>query len=168
MTRRRVAVLLALAIILLGALSVGLFGGGSPTLLAPAPIPHVLLMFSGIPMFASVLVPALLFVIWNPRPFTARPEGSSLAFPKRTWALLAALAAGSVAWYVAGWNLGVTYEGFRYTAFCAGVSAVYFALSFVTATIATRRRNANANIASHFFIFAWLSTYAFPWFGEVI
>ena len=168
MTRRRVAVLLALAIILLGALSMGLFGGGSPTLLAPAPIPHVLLVIAGVPAFASVLIPALLFVIWNPRPFTDRLEGSLPAFPKRTWVLLAVLAAGSAAWYVGGWKLGVDYEGFRYMMFCAGVSAVYFALSLVMATIASRRRNVNANIASHFFIFAWLSTYAFPWLGEVI
>jgi hypothetical protein len=144
--------------------ALGLFGGGSPTLASPLPVPLVIPIFLGVPWFVALLVPVSLFLVcvW---PFLTRhtvATGLSL----RTWLPLGLITAGSVAWYWFGWAYGEEYQGREYTFWSAMLSAGFFAASSVTAGIATNTRQPFWYVAAHVLIFGWFGTYAFPWLGE--
>ena len=74
---------------------------------------------------------------------------------------------GSVAWFWGGWHFGIEYQGYQYTLDTAILS---FLLAAVTAgTLYSSRRTGSLflNVAANFLLFAWASTYAFPYLGEL-
>src|SRR5229473_7558055 len=92
--------------------SVGLLSARLPTVLCPFPvltvIPAFLLSSLRLPM-AAVIVPVLLFFVWNPGAFRGDSE-----IPKRSYVLLALATVLSVVWFVFGWKYGLEYQGARY------------------------------------------------------
>jgi len=107
--RRSTVVTLNTALGLTIPASIGAFLTGVPTVLSPAPaltvIPALILSYWHL-QFAAVLLPALLFLLWNPQ--LLRGEGK---VPKRSYVLFALLAALNVVDLVVGWKWGLQYQG---------------------------------------------------------
>ena len=147
--------------------SVGLFVSGVPSLFGPFPaltvIPAVMLSEWHLES-AAVLIPALLFLLWNPQLF--RGEGR---IPRRSYVLLAALTFLSIIYFIGSWKLGLKYQGPPYTAVICSINIAW--LGFLG--IAFRRTlksnpSFQASLLLHWMLFAWLGWYAFPWLGELI
>jgi hypothetical protein len=79
------AVLVALAT----AQGLGIFGGGSPSLASPGPVPIIIPIFFGFPAFLMPPAFAGLFVAWV-FPAIAKPR-LPRRYPIRSWILLAPL-----------------------------------------------------------------------------
>ena len=150
------AVVLAGAVVQLFVLQAfGTFGGGSPTEVAPSPMPLALLYFIGLGPLA-LGVPVVAFWCWGLPLFWGAKE-----FPARSVVLAVAAIASSAIWLVVG-------DASKY------YSWLFFALSggLLVLTIAAvawcrRRPSFPANLAGHALLFAWLGSFAFPWVGEV-
>ena len=146
--------------------ALGLFGGGSPTLLSPSPFPLVMFGFRGVPFPLLPFLPAAGFLLWNPRTLLGQMSRAG-HFPRRTWALLGVLMLLSAAWFALGWRYGVEYEGFTFTVWSAVFSAVLGVATFTAARAATRTQRFVYSWLAHVILFAWAGTYAFPYLGEV-
>ena len=113
--------------------------------------------------YAAVLIPALLFLVWNPQLF--REEGR---IPRRSYVLLVLVGILSAVDFAVGWKWGLKYQGPPYTAIVCSINIAW--LAFLG--LAFRRTlNANTSFRTSFFLhwmlFAWLGWYAFPWLGEL-
>ena len=146
--------------------ALGLFGGGSPTIASPVPVPMVLPLLFGVPHFIVPVVIALFFLGWV-SPVLIRADAQP-TYPLRSWVLLALVGVASLTWYRTGWSYGERYEGLEYTLWCAGLSAALFVLALIAAITASKWRHHSSYIVANAITFAWIGTYAFPWFGEVI
>ncbi len=147
-----VALGVALQIAVLQAL--GLFGGGSPSLTAPTPMPLALLALHFLP---AVALPTLAFWLWTVPLFSGATE-----FPRRSVVLLVVGGALSVLWFAAAaWQrLGV---GWPLPLLSVGLFLVAAAL----AGSCRLRPSFWKNALAHWLLFAWLGSYAFAWLGEV-
>lgn len=139
---------------------VGLLSGGN---LCPLPMLTVLpaiLLGLGI---AAIMVPTLLFFIWNPGLFRGDPT-----VPTRSYVLTAVLAVLSVIYFVTSWSAGVHYQGMENTRTLCLVnilSVISLALGF--SGVRKVGPSFKYNLLVHWMLFAWLSWYAFPWLGEL-
>ncbi len=73
----------------------------------------------------------------------------------------------SIVWFVEGWRYGLKYESLTYSISTALLSAV---LAVFTGILILRLRRGPSfalNLLTHFVLFAWLITYAFPYLGEL-
>lgn len=143
--------------------SVGLFRGGSPTIIAPAPIPLVVLvLLLGIPAGLAVTFPPTLFCLWCWRLFRHQSK-----IPLRTYILYAVVFALSLPYYTVSWRYGLKYQGYLYTVSCAGLSA--FLASICAVALWRGRTNPAWSISlfSHVILFLWIFSFAFPYLGEV-
>lgn len=146
---------------------VGLFLSGVPSVLGPFPaltvIPALMLAQWHLE-YGVLLLPVLFFVLWNPQLF--RAEGK---IPRRAYALFGLLIAFSVVDFVMSWKSGVKYQGPQYTALVCSIN-----VAWVGFLILAFRRCSNttpsfrASLFVHWWLFAWLCWYAFPWLGELI
>lgn len=158
-------VLLA-ALALLGTAYIGVFVSGFPTVLCPFPaltvIPVFILSQWNLE-YAAVLIPALLFLAWNPQ--LIRGEGK---IPKRSLILLVLLVVLTAVDLVGDWNGGIKYHGSRYTAVVCSINILwvgFLALGFHRTVIKTP--TFRTSLFLHWVLFAWVSWYAFPWLGEL-
>ena len=145
---------------------VGLFSAGVPTVYCPMPTATV------VPAFAlsswnlqalAVIVPMLLFFLWNPR-LIARRESNQ---PKRTIGLVGLLTALTIVDFVAEWRYGVRYQGMHHTVAVAAINGMWLACLWLGIIRAWRQPSFWANLFSHWILFAWLAWYAFPYLGEL-
>lgn len=154
------------ALALVGPASIG-FISGVPPIFSPLPllttIPSLMLAEWHLEN-AAVLIPALLFLVWNPQLF--RAEGK---IPTRSYVLLVLLAILSAVYFAVNWKWGLKYWGPAYTAIVCSINFVwlgFFGLAF------RRTLNSSASFRAslflHWMLFAWLGWYAFPWLGELI
>src|SRR5690606_906687 len=97
--------------------SLGLFGGGAPTIASPASMLLVIPAFMGVPPLLVVMVLVGLFLVWRPSLFSGRPE-----IPVRTVVLLVVATVLSAFVFVAGWEYGYKYQGPGYTQLCLVLS----------------------------------------------
>jgi hypothetical protein len=147
---------------LIAARSVGLFGGASPFLLAPAPLIFVLLAAVDVP---SPLIPVLFAgLFWL---FSLQLFRGEAAVPKRTFVLVVVAGVWSVAGFIIGWDFGVRYQGRAYTLICLLVSACMLTVSAIMLRRARMHPSFNLSLISHTIAFAWLGSYAFPYLGEL-
>jgi len=113
---------------------------------------------------AAVILPMLLFFLWNRQLFRGEAR-----VPKRSYVLLALLAALSVIDFVVSWKWGLRYQGPQYTVVVCSVTIAW--LAFLGLAFA-RTRNGTTSFGTslflHWMLFAWLGWYAFPWLGELI
>jgi hypothetical protein len=142
---------------------IGCFSNGTPTLVCPVPtitiVPAVLVpRYSHLPYWLAILVPAVLFLAWNPGLFRG-----NLQVPKRSWVLLITLTALSVAYFVGSWRYGNQYQGREYTVAICAVNFVLWAILCRSSRLCSFR----ANLLFHATLFAWLAWYAFPYLGEL-
>ena len=141
-------------------LSVGAFGGGSPTILAPASLFFVLPVFQGVPLVLAISIFIFAFAMW----ILPQYRGSS-ALPTRTLVLLGMTAFVSMLWYVIGWNFSVHVEGMPYVATCFVLSCAMLLGCALLALRAREKPNYLVNLSAHALLFVWLATYAFPYLG---
>ncbi len=128
------------------------------------PIPGLVLL----PLFfigpLAILVPMVLFFVWNPGLFNGDAKT-----PKRTYVLLLIATLLSPLWFVAGWRDGVAIQGLRYNFSVLGINVVWIMVSwFVFARNWKAEPSFKSNLLVHCLLFAWLAWYAFPFFGEMI
>lgn len=130
-----------------------------------APYPLLLVYAMGFGLLPFLSIPLYVWLYWRWCRATLEGEAET---PRRTQVLLFAVTLLSAAWYYVGASYGIEYQGRHYVQFCAGMSIGY-AVTAYAMWWWNRRRPAPARSASlGFLVFAWLGTYAFPWFGETI
>jgi|SRR5579859_2892184 len=167
LTRNASLTTLVSALALVGPASIGLFLSGVPTIFSPFPaltvIPALMLTQWHLE-YAAVLIPALLFLAWNPQLF--RAEGK---IPKRSYVLFVFLTILSGIDFAVSWKWGLKYQGPPFTAIVCSINIAW--LGFLGLAF---RRTLNASTSFrtslflHWMLFAWLGWYAFPWLGELI
>ena len=133
-----------------------------PTLFYPFPA----LMF--IPSFflrrAAVLLPVVLFFVWNQGLFSGEAK-----IPRRSYILLIAATVLSVIWLAVGWRDGLAVQGAKYNYGISGINALLMVVLWLL-FFWTRKGEPSfrTNLALHWVMFAWLAWYAFPFMGELI
>jgi hypothetical protein len=135
------------------------------TVFAPFSLPIAFLAFTGgdppcLPLI--VAVPSVVFWLWSPGLFRGKA-----VVPIRSVFLFAISVVISAEEFVGGWGYGLRYQGFKYTITTALLST---ALAIFTGILILRLRRAPSfalNLLTHFVLFAWLITYAFPYLGEL-
>jgi hypothetical protein len=141
----------------------GLLSCGYPTELCPFPTLTIVPVFLLGSLRAAVFVPAILFFAWNPGLF--RGSGT---IPKRSYALLAIATALSACWFVGGWKYGLEYEGASYTRSVCFINILWLGSLWVQFLLKWKSAPSfTTNLLLHWFLFAWLAWYAFPYLGEL-
>jgi hypothetical protein len=127
------------------------------------PVPGLVLLPGFLVGPLAVVVPMVVFFAWNPGLF----NGDSIV-PKRSYVLLVVTTVLSVLWFIVGWRDGVAVQGAHYNYFVCGINVTWVSILWA---IFIRSRKAEPsfklNLLLHWFIFAWLAWYAFPFFGEI-
>lgn len=141
--------------------SLGLFGGGAPTVASPGSMLLLWPALMGIPPFLVVLVLVGLFFSWRPSLFSGQP-----AIPVRTVTLLVVATVLSAVAFVAGWKFGYEYQGPDYVQLCLVLSILMLAACTALLWIGYRRPSFRTSLALQTVLFAWLASYAFPYLGE--
>jgi hypothetical protein len=162
-TKDRLAVIVSGLALLIPA-SLGLLASRVPTILSPLPAVTVLPGFVLSPLYpAAVMVPPLLFFVWNPGLF--RSEGR---LPKRSGWLLVAAIVLTVIWFSIGWKDGLHYQGATYV-FTVALANVGWIGTLIVMLATCRRHDSSfkTNLAFHWILFAWIAWYAFPYLGEL-
>jgi hypothetical protein len=71
-----------------------------------------------------------------------------------------------IAYFFAGWHYGVQYQGRQFVLLCAWVSAITAVALWVIFGFCRRKHSSFGSLVFYFLLFAWLSTYAFPYFSN--
>jgi hypothetical protein len=148
----------------------GLFVSGVPTLITPFPVitslPALLMVYRtnghGIILHSVLIIPILLFFVWNPRLFS----GGSKA-PMRTVILLAICTVLTLYWFAADWSFAFRYHSGGYVHGVLVVNAVWLIILWVIWIRGLPSSSFYGNLLWHWALFAWLSWYAFPYLGEL-
>jgi len=143
------------------------FNADMPRIWAPFPVWPFLIgrlipSFLG-SWFAILSLPALAMWIWNPRAFLGKPE-----IPARSFLLFFLFALLSVLCNIVYGSYGMEYQGEAHT---VAVIILNFSLMATLALIglkAWRKPAFPLSLGFHWLLFAWLTSYAFPVFGELI
>jgi hypothetical protein len=150
------------------AVGLGLFLPGAPTVFSPLPaltvIPALLLSDWHNLGNAAVILPMLLFFLWNLQLFRGEAK-----VPRRSYVLLALLAVLTAIDFVMSWKWGLQYEGPKFTVAVCSVNIAW--LAFLGLAFARTRKGPTSFATSlflHWMLFAWLGWYAFPWLGELL
>lgn len=147
--------------------SLGLFLSGVPTIFCPFPALTVIpaLMLSSWHLeWAAVLLPVLLFLLWNPQ--LLRADGK---IPKRTYVLFALLAVLSALYLAESWKFGLRYQGPQLTAIICSINVAWIGfLSLAFRRCLKSAPSFRTSLFVHWMLFAWLCWYAFPWLGELL
>ena len=124
-----------------------LFSKQGPSLLYPFPA----LMF--IPSFllrrAAVLVPVMLFFVWNPGLL-----GGQAKVPRRSYILLIAATVLSVVWFAVGWRDGLAVQGAKYNYAISGINALWIVVLWV---LFSRSRKEEPSFRTNLAVHSWAS-----------
>jgi hypothetical protein len=158
---RGILVGLTIAIAIIAYISVS---SGMPSLIAPFPLLVLLPWFFGVPAFAVPIIPAFAFSVCHVSHLRRRPrERLAIGLTILLW-IVTPLNLLSL---VAGWSYGIQYQGFSHTLFVVIANAIFAVAVWTTWWSATKPMNYKMQIAFGFMLFAWLSSFAFPWLGEI-
>jgi hypothetical protein len=150
----------AAGVALIAAQSLGLFGGGSPTLASPASFPLTALAVVGLPQWLVAVLWGGAFLAWHP----ALLRGAA-ATPPRTLAVWLVTVILSGIYFAVGWRAGLRYEGLLFTCSTLVLDIVAFALCTVLLWRARMRPAFREALSLQASLFVWLATYAFPYLG---
>jgi hypothetical protein len=151
----------ALALVAITAQSLGAFGDGAPSLISPYPLPFTLLALLGVPVFLLAILFGALFYFACRRAVLnelRRPNGAAVALGVTTIA--------SIGYFVTSWHYGIEYQGKLFVNACIRVNAAAVLGLLVMLALNYRRATPLSVVAFYFALFAWIGTYAFPYFGE--
>jgi len=158
-------ILAGLLLALIAAQSLGLLIAetGEVTVFAPCSMLLVFLGGNGPPSWILIAaVPTLVFWVWSPGLFRGKAT-----IPLRSILLLAISVVASIVWFVGSWRYGLKYEGLTYSISTALLSVILAVLTGVLILQSRKSPSFAINLLVHFVLFAWLTTYAFPFFGEL-
>jgi hypothetical protein len=141
--------------------SLGLFGGGAPSVFAPASMLLVAPIFFGFPFALVVGSFVGLFWIWRPGLFVGEPR-----LPTRTIVLAVIAALLSALAFVTGWQYAVQYQGYRYAVICLIANGLLQVACAICLWRARKSPSFGTSLAAHTVLFAWLGSYALPYMGE--
>jgi hypothetical protein len=146
---------------LLTAWTTGLIGSRyGPTAIAPWPLPWVLL--AAAIGWACPLLLGVMFWLWCGRLSYGKATGRT-----RTRAAAVSIAILSFMWFYSGWKYGLKYQSFRFNLLTA-IGNCVLTVAIAVILVSPKRSNSFAwSLTANFLIFAWLVTYAFPYFGEL-
>ena len=155
-----------LGLLIPAAIGLGLFISDDLTVFSPYPalttIPSLILSEGHNWGNAAVILPMLLFFLWNSQLFRGVAK-----VPRRSYVLMAILTVPSVISFVVNWKSGLQYEGAKFTVAVCSVNIAW--LAFLGLAFA-RTRNGTTSFGTslflHWMLFAWLGWYAFPWLRE--
>jgi hypothetical protein len=134
-----------------------------PSVSCPLPFPLIWLAFLGVPLSWMVIaIPSIIFYFWS-RPCLR----GSLISSTRTLIAMVLVGVGSVVWFRRGWDLGIEYQSYQYTLYTAILSFLLAAATAGTFLASRRTGSLLLNVAANFLLFAWASTFAFPYLGEL-
>jgi len=88
------------------------------------------------------------------------------SLPFRTVVLFCVLTAGSSVWFAAGWRRGMEWEGPAYTWGCLILNVLFVGIVLALGLTARRKPGFVTVLLTHWFLFVWAITYAFPYLGE--
>jgi hypothetical protein len=152
---------LAIVVCAIAAHALGLLGDGFPTPRSPYPIALTVIMFLGVPALVPAVLMGLSFFVSSRRALNVAPKFSWAAALALSIATLA-----SIAYFIAGWHYGVQYQGRPFVLICAWMSALAATALWVVFVLCWRKQARFGSLMFYFLLFSWLSTYAFPYFGE--
>ena len=143
----------------------GLLLSGAPTLLSPFPGLTVSVGFffgdqGG--TWIALLLPALLFIAWNPALFRGEAQ-----LPTRSLVLLTILTALTDLYFVESWRLGLEFQGPVFTYGTCVENVIALGLLWIIFIWARRQPSFRRNLLAHWLLFVWLGWYAFPYLGEM-
>jgi hypothetical protein len=141
--------------------SLGYFRGGEPSITSPCPVPLFVLAAILGPYAMALVILAVPFA-WCTPLLAGNPR-----IPTRTVWLTLAAGAGSFSWYVAASVRGLNTASPAYRATTAFASALFFSTALFLALRGRRHPSLACSGLAHLFLFVWLCSYAFTWFGEV-
>jgi len=141
--------------------SLGMFGGGAPTIASPAPMLLILPIFFGVPEIMTLGGFVALFWLWSAQLFQRTAE-----IPRRAGVLLAALTVLSAIYFALGWQFGVRHQGTTYTRVCLGLSLMLSVICATTLLRAHRRPSFFAALSANTLLFSWLASFALSYLGE--
>ena len=145
---------------------IGLLSSGVPTLYSPLPTLTILpaFMLSRWHLHSlAVLVPSILFFLWCPGLLLNQQPN----VPKRTIVLLGLLTVLTIVDFVFEWNDGVHYRGAHYAIGVCIINLMWLVFVWWAVIRWKRQPSFRGNLLSHWFLFAWLAWYAFPYLGEL-
>jgi len=87
--------------------------------------------------------------------------------PKRTIVLLGLLTVLTIVDFVFEWNDGVHYRGAHYAIGVCIINLMWLVFVWWAVIRWKRQPSFRGNLLSHWFLFAWLAWYAFPYLGEL-
>jgi hypothetical protein len=160
-TRQLLVITAGLLVGIVSVQALGLFGGASPSVFAPAPFPMFLLAWFVLGVFTPLVAPAV-FCLWSIQLFRGVAK-----IPLRTPLLFLVVVFASTAWFYVGWRYGIRYEGWTFTVTTAALSACLAVGSAVLVVNALMHPSFLKSLFAHFVLFSWLFSYAFPYLGEV-
>jgi hypothetical protein len=161
-SRRGIALSLGAAILLLPINAQVLLSEPAPSVPCPLPFPLVWLMFLGEPSWIVIAIPSIMFYFWSRPCFRG-----SLISSSRTLIAMALVGVGSVWWFRGGWDFGIRHQGYQYTFYTAILSFLLAAATAGTFLASRRTGSLPLSVAANFVLFAWASTFAFPYLGEL-
>lgn len=147
---------------LASAQALGLFGGGAPSLVAPCPLPFVMIAWSPVTPYGVPLVVAIFALVWCAPLLRGRSH-----IPTRSLLLTWFVALTSLGWFVSAAIQRLNSDGPVYTAVVVGASLLLGASSAFAIRRARKTPSLRASAIAHACLLVWLVSYAYPWFGEV-
>lgn len=143
--------------------SLGLLISGVPTIVCPFPTVTIVPAFLlGRSYGLAVLVPTVLFFLWNPGLFRGQ-----IVFPTRSIVLLAILTGFTGVFFVSSWQDGLHYRGPQFMYAVGALNAVWVLVLWGLLVASVRRVSFARNLLLNWILFAWLAWYAFPYTGEL-
>ena len=114
--------------------------------------------------FVGLAIPVAAFFLWNPGLFRSQTE-----VPARSYILLAVATLADASWFVAGWKLGLSFQGATYTYSVCAINVAWLTLLWLGFLLGRNARPSfRRNLVLHWMLFAWLAWSAFPFFGEML
>lgn len=143
----------------------GLMSSGVPTLLSPFPLATVLPAFilAQAQLYPlAVLVPTALFFLWCPKLFQGQDK-----VPNRSIVLLGILTVLTGIFFIASWSDGMRYQNAAFTYGTCAANIGWIILLWSVFIWARGKGYFQANLLTHFLLFAWIGWSAFPYLGEL-
>jgi hypothetical protein len=159
---RRLAVGVAAVTALASTQALGLFGGGSPSVFAPCPLPFVLIAFGPATPFGVPVIVATFVMLWCLPLF--RGDGR---VPTRTVILALLVGLSSAGWFASVAFQHLNVDGPLYAAIMLTASGVLAGATTFALRHARRQPGLRPSALAHACLFIWWVSYAYPWFGEV-
>jgi hypothetical protein len=161
-TKHGVGLTLSAALLLLLFSALPLLHSGVPATIRPLPILFILPVLLGVPPLIAILLPSILFCIWSGPLF----RGSAIP-SRRTLVATTIVGMMSAVYFYSSWRYGVKYQGYGYTLTMTLFSS-FFAAAVGSVFALSRRTHSLAwSLAANLLLFVWVSTFAFPYLGEL-